>query len=74
MERQVLHRGGKYPVTASGARSDKYFSYLDGSLTVSLKKQKINFDQEFIDINALSLPIALTGTSLEMKNLIAPQI
>ena len=58
---------GKYPVTASGARSDKYFfTYLDGSLTVSLKrKQKINFDQEFIDINALSLPITLTGTSLD---------
>ena len=58
---------GKYPITASGARSDKYFfTYLDGSLTVSLKrKQKIDFEQEFTDVNALSLPITLTGNSLD---------
>ena len=39
---------------------------MDGSLTVSSKrKQKIVFEQEFIDVNALSLPITLTGGSMD---------
>ena len=60
---------GEYPITGSGGQSEKYFfTYIDGTLTVSnKKKQGIIFDQELSNIPAVSAPIALTGLSLDLE-------
>ena len=61
---------GEYPILGSGGLSDKYFfTYVDGTLTVSNKqKQGIIFEQELNDIPALSPPIILSGTSINLDN------
>ena len=61
---------GEYPILGSGGLSDKYFfTYVDGTLTVSNKqKQGIIFDQDLNDIPALSPPILLNGSSINLDN------
>ena len=61
---------GDYEILGSGGLSDKYFfTYINGTLTVSdKKKQGIIFDQDLNNIPALSLPITLSGSSIELDN------
>ncbi|MEL0098080.1 MAG: LamG-like jellyroll fold domain-containing protein, partial [Opitutae bacterium] len=61
---------GEYEILGSSGLSDRYFfTYIDGTLTVSnKKKQGILFDQNLDEIPALSQPITLTGSSISLDN------
>ena len=58
---------GEYPILAANGLSEKYFfSYIQGTLTVSDKKQQdLIFDQNLTNIPALSPPISLLGFSVQ---------
>jgi len=60
---------GEYPILASNGFSEKYFfSYIQGTLTVSDKlKQELVFDQNLTDISSLSDKIRLTGSSIDAE-------
>ena len=61
---------GEYPIVGSSGLSSKYFfTYYDGTLTVSNKnKQGISFDQNLNQVPATSGSIELNGSSYDLDS------